>query len=123
MKLRTIEGNVVRLRDPVDIFNHFETKEDKLNNFQVIPGGKDGGSADWLSPLPLNAVFIVEDIADQGNFIQLRLRVAYKYEKSVMLFENMAEKPFGIVNPGRFCKRFRMVELMPLEEIAITTEE
>lgn len=110
MKLLNTEGNLVKLRDPVDIFHHFKTKEDRLNNFQVIPGGKGGGSKDWLSAMPVNTVFITEDTADQSNFIQLRLRVAFKYDTSVLLYENMTEKPFGIVNPVRFCNRFRMVQ-------------
>lgn len=120
MKLRTNEGNVVKLRDPVDIFNHFQ-KESKLQQFEprIISGGK-GGDKDWLSPLPVNTVFLIRDIHNAANFVMLRLRVAYKYEKAVLLYENMSEKPFAVVDPTRFCGQYQLVEhWLPEEETTI----
>lgn len=119
VKMVTKTGEVVKIRNPRELFNYID-KETRLSNFQVIEGGKDGGSLDWLSSLPVGTVFLCEDIHNTQNFVQQRLRVAFKYEKSVFLYENITEKPFSPVNPARFCKQFRLVQKwLPEEEETI----
>lgn len=117
MKKVTHDGNVIGLIPDWD--PNYNKKEKALNKYDIITGGKTPpGSLDWLSPLPVGSVFLVESILDVNNFTALRLEVDYKYEQAVSLHDNLNDRPFAIVNPLRFCKLFRKVELLytPEEE-------
>lgn len=100
----------------IDLFEfNVEEKDVKkvTTDLKLLTGGKGtgSGSADWLSPLPETSVFLCKDVM-QDNFVLLRLEVAHKYERAIFLYENLMDKPFGIVDPVRFCRRFTHVETL-----------
>lgn len=104
------------LSQPIEEFELNDDEKDKkkvTTDLKLLTGGKGtgSGSADWLSPLPETSVFLCKDVM-QDNFVLLRLEVAHKYERAIFLYENLMDKPFGIVDPVRFCRRFTHVETL-----------
>lgn len=87
-----------------------------MNNLKLITGGKGGShGSDWLTPLPLDTIFLCKSTMQTQNFMVLRFRVDYRYDSNmVSLYDNTTEMPWGIVDPVRFCANFSLVEVLAL---------
>lgn len=96
--------------------NEEEEKVSTLMNFAVINGGKDSGppvdTSDWLTPLEIGTIFLVEEKNNPRNFALGQFQLVSKEQKAVYLISMLNGVVHTFVKPPAFCAQYRLYEIL-----------
>jgi hypothetical protein len=101
-----------------------EEKERKRVDLQLIKGGKEPPSGNWLQDLEVGTVFLVTDKVDR-TFSLGEYHLMFKTDTACKLLCNLnaAQTYWAWVEPRRFCNRFDLVEVLGHYDIPKPEEE
>jgi hypothetical protein len=93
-----------------------EEKERRLAKFELIQGGLGSGGGtppeNWLVDFPVGSQFVCQSKMQRDNFMVLTLEIWRKTERTVRLWDIVADKLFADVNPLRFINSFELLETL-----------
>lgn len=105
-----------------------EIKFKEAPKLQLITGGKSpptGGDGSWLSELELGSVFLGQDDRDHSKWALAtfqKMKVSPN-TMAVMLASDVFPEKYMWVNPGRFSKAFRKVDILAVIDLSSIQQE